>query len=138
MIMSREIGKIENTGGRLHTELGLSEFSGGVEGGRMLQLTQGFGTNAEHPDEPGFLQLTQGDVYSLMLKLGTWLKACTENRRKQIEGEIAKYEVLKKTICQDAVECERFIQDLKILEIPLRLLELTQHVGSSEDIEAGS
>lgn len=121
--MSTQIAVINGTGRARDAALQLNRFWGGDAAGEMLQLTQGFGTEFG-PDEPGFIQLTPSDAYRLIGELARWLKTDSQARAQRIREEIAKCHALEKTIISEAVECERFIAELQVIEIPLRLLEM--------------
>jgi hypothetical protein len=116
--MSEDFSTISNTGSR-GIELTLSTFFGGDTVGTMMQITQGVGFG---PDEPGFIQLTPADTYRLIGELARWLKGVAEKKAATIQKTIEENKVLRETVLQDAVECEHFISDLRVLNIPLRLL----------------
>ena len=118
--MGIEFSSIENTG-RKAVDLSLKAFYGGNDFGEMLQLTQGLGSVINN-DEPGFIQLTIFDTYRLISKLAEWIKDSSHKKALKIQAEIDKHEEMKGTIFEEAVKCEKFISDLKILEIPLYLL----------------
>jgi len=119
--MSIERASIPNTG-RTGAELGITEFHGPHDA-TMIQLTQGFGSEIG-PDEPGFIHLSANDAYRLMGALATWVKELAERKAEDYRAAIAENKALEKTIVKDAVECEHYIADLKVLDIPLRLLGL--------------
>ena len=119
--MSTELKTIRNTGTR-GADLQITQFSGGKERGIMIQLTQGFGTII-NMDEPGFISLTIEDAYKVCIELMKWIKTITHEKAEDLEAVIKEKHELKNTIIQEAVECERFIADLKIIEIPVRLLK---------------
>ncbi len=132
--MSEKICTIKNTGKRavkLHTEeldagadLDFTAFAGPQ--GRMIQLTQGFGGGAAltslDVDEVGHIQLTIRDAYETIESLANWIKDETEHKAITIQKQIDSDKALHKTIFKDAVDCQHFIEDLKILKLPLRLL----------------
>lgn len=118
--MSTEIGKILNTG-KNKNEINLTSFDGGDKNGIMLQITQGFGGL---PDEPGFIQLTPKDAYLLISEIAQWLKMVAGEKAERLKILMEENKELQKTVLKDAVECEHFISDLKILEIPLKLLDM--------------
>ncbi len=101
-------------------DLEIIEYWGGKEFGAMLQLTQGSGVG---PDEPGFIQVTQVDAYKLIIKMAEWLKTRAASRAGELRESIAADKALEKTLTKDAVDCEHFIADLRILKLPLRLLK---------------
>ncbi len=105
-------------------DLSFASFAGSQ--GKMVQLTQGFGGAAAmrslDVDEPGYIQLTIKDAYEVLGVLAEWIKEETGNKAEQLQRKIDDNEALKKTIFKDAVECQHFIDDLKILEIPISLL----------------
>lgn len=117
--MSYDIAEIKNTG-KDNRILNLNGFTA-PSWKPMVQLTQGFG-NA--PDEPGYIQLTVDDAYRVIGALAQWIKDQAEVEKGKAEKAIAENQALAKTIVKDAVECEHFISDLKVLDIPLRLLGL--------------
>lgn len=118
--MSKEITTITNTGKQHDRTLSLSQSCG--PDGPILQLTQGFANYLHDLDEPGFVQLTVTDAYHLTIALANWLKTVTHDRAETLQAEINRNQELQKTIFQDAVNCQRFIDDLQILRIPVRLL----------------
>lgn len=71
--MSGVIRTIQSTG-KGDRELELSEFCGPAGKGIMLQITQGFGGL----NEPGFIQLTIGDVTMLISELNKWKNSFIE------------------------------------------------------------
>lgn len=117
--MSNLRATINNSGRNNNSDLDFTEFAS--EQGLMLQITQGLGTQIDN-DTPGFIQLTQQDAYYLIQLVAEWLKEINYNKAEKLREQIEKYKELEKTIFQDAVECEHFISDLKVLDIPLRLL----------------
>jgi len=88
----------------------------------MIQLTQGFGTII-NADEPGFILLTVKDAYDVSIELIKWIKNVTHDRAETLKKEIKKHKELENTIIGEAVDCEKFIEELKIIEIPVRLLK---------------
>jgi hypothetical protein len=50
------------------------------------------------------------------------LKSEAERKAEKLQKQIDDNEILKKTLLKDAVECERFISELKIIDLPLTLL----------------
>lgn len=126
--MSTRLKTIENTG-RKNVDLDISEYWGGKEKKQMLQITQGLGTAIDN-DEPGFIQLTTRDVYYLVIELTKWIQKRSHEKKEYLLKEIQEHKYLEKTICKDAVDCERFISSLDNIEIPLRLLGL---LNSSSD-----
>jgi len=119
--MSREFKIITNTGRTASRTLSLQVFCG-PNRQPMLQLTQGFANHSDDPDEPGFIQVSVTDAYRLAIGLCEWVQATTRERAKELDAEIARNEALRKTVLQDAVACARFVDDLKLIEIPVRLL----------------
>ena len=115
--MTKEIGFIKNTGIK-KVDLTITSFYGGISEGEMVQITQGIGTS----DEPGFIQLTPRDTYLLISKLAVWIKEISAKKAASLQQEIDNHKELQKTVFDEAVKCERFIEDLKILEVPLYLL----------------
>ena len=120
--MSTQIDTITKSGVK-GTELTFVQSKGPK--GVMIQLTQGLGGSCLTPlseDEPSYIQLTMLDAYKTIDILAKWLKAVTEHKAAALQKEIDKNEQLKATILKDAVECQHFISDLKVLEIPIQLL----------------
>ncbi|GAB6048456.1 hypothetical protein JCM19379_22850 [Methyloparacoccus murrellii] len=118
--MSTTIATILDTGRFSDRDLALTEFVGPA--GRMLQLTQGLGTELG-PDEPGFVQLSLVDAYQLIAALAGWLKSESSRRADVLAELLAQHEALRKTWVRDAVECQRFIDELAVLGVPVRLLD---------------
>lgn len=116
--MSTEREIIENTG-RKSVDLTVTEYWGGDKNGVMLQLTQGLGGGE---DEPGYIQLTKIDAYQMLISVSKWLQNRADADADELQRKIFANEQLRDTIFQDAVDCAHFIEDLKIIEIPLRLL----------------
>ena len=52
------------------------------------------------------------------------IKLLTEVKLADVRKQIDENKALEKTIAQDAVECAHFIDDLKILEMPVLLLDI--------------
>ena len=119
--MSTEIGLIKNSGKDGKADLDLTVFYGGDAKGEMIQLTQGFGIDL---DEPGFIQLTPRDAYQLIGRLAEWLKDVARGKAADLEKAVERNKDLQKTLVKDAIECERFIAELKIIDVPLLLLGL--------------
>lgn len=119
--MTTELSTIKSTG-RNKVDLSITQFMGNKE--LMVQITQGFGcTNLNHDgDEPGFIHLTVSDAYKVIQELSKWIKQRAGEDAADLRGRIKECKELEKTIIKDAVDCERFINELEILEIPLRLL----------------
>lgn len=118
--MTIERKTLKNTGWK-DVDLQFTSFLGPEEKGQMLQITQGLGTQVNN-DEPGFIQLTRMDAYRLLNEVAEWIKDTAEDDANKLAEQIAKDRRLKDTIFQDAVDCQHFISDLKVLEVPLRLL----------------
>ena len=123
--MSSVITKLENTGRKNKNNKGnVLEFTSfwGGKSGQMIQLTQGFGCSQQlNIDEPGYIQLTILDAYKVINILTNWIKDKTKNKADILQLEIDKNKELKKTILKNIIECQQFIDDLKVLEIPLIL-----------------
>lgn len=120
--MSTEFKILDNTGRTADRTLSLQSFCGPNQK-PMLQLTQGFVNYTPGDiDEPGFVQLSIVDAYRLAIGLCEWIQATTKERAIELEVEIASNEALRKTIFQDAVDCGKFIEHLKMLDVPIRLL----------------
>lgn len=117
--MSSQYSIIEKTGKKSQADLVLTTFFGGNDG-TMVQLTQGLGMN---PDEPGYIQLTYVDTYRVIQQLTQWLKDQSAAKVTYLKKLIQENKELERTIFKDAVECEHFIAELKVLEIPVRLLK---------------
>lgn len=113
--------KILNTG-RDDREMTVVEYWGGQEKGQMVQITQGFAGLLSLPEEPGFIQLTARDTYRIIAILVNWLKDTAHSQANKLSVAIKEDQAMQKTVIQEAIECERFIRDLEILKIPLRLL----------------
>jgi hypothetical protein len=90
----------------------------------MLQITQGF-ANAPGagPDEPGFIDLTARDAYLVALELLCFVKERAAIRASALRQQIVETSELQKTVFSDAADCERFIADLKIADVPIMLLD---------------
>lgn len=123
--MSTDRGIIKNTGRNGNTDLSISSFSG-LEGKSMLQLTQGFGGCAGlkqlDRDKPGYIQLSILDAYKVIIELTEWIKDDTQIKAKKLQKQINDNIELQKTIFSDSVKCQHFIDDIKIIEIPVKLL----------------
>lgn len=123
--MSTRLKTIKGTGKGV--DLDITRYWGGDKNGQMIQLTQGLGMER---DEPGYIQLTSYDAYQVVIALTQWLKQIAEDKKNKIQEAIDENQALKKTILQDAVECERFIRDLEIIKVPLMLLGVSKEEGS--------
>lgn len=51
------------------------------------------------------------------------IKESGEDDARALQEEIDKNEALKNTIFQEITDCERFISELRIVDVPLRLLD---------------
>ena len=124
--MSTEITVLKNTGND-DRKLSLTQYYGGLTKGMMIQLTQGFAAApfSNDPDEPGFIQLTMIDAYQVIGELTRWLQSISKQQAEQLEQKIKSDTFLKNTIFSEAAECEKFIKDLELISIPLRLLNMT-------------
>jgi len=121
--MSTELKTIENTG-RKGVDLQFTSFWGGKEKGLMIQVTQGLGgTIIGREGDPGFILLTIEDAYNTSIELIKWIKNTTHDRAETLKKEIKKHKELENTLIGEAVDCEKFIADLKIIELPVRLLK---------------
>jgi len=109
--------------GKDGVDLDFTSFAGPEQKGEMLQITQGLGTVIT-PDEPGFIQLTKIDAYRLLQEVAEWLRDTTEDDANRLADQIAKDRRLENTIFQEAVNCQHFISDLKVLDIPIRLIRM--------------
>ncbi len=114
--MSTQITSIQKTG-KTNDVLEFTQTAG--PDGVCIQLTQGNGLTV---NTPGYITLTLLDAYKTIDILASWIKTVTKNKADTIQKEIDRNEALKKTIFQDAVDCQHFINDLETLEIPLILL----------------
>ena len=96
-----------------------------INGTTVCQYAGGNGiTNIQITSEYGYTQFNRTEVYQLIIELTKWLKEQAEKDRSRIQAIIANHKELEKTLFKEAVDCERFIADLQIIEAPLRLLEL--------------
>jgi len=102
--MSTEIGQIGN--------INFTRFGSG-NGELSLQIT---GPN-------GYIQINNAECYKAVCIMAEFLKYNSSQKALKIHKRITDDKTLEKSILKDAIECERFIQDLKILEIPVRLLD---------------
>jgi len=122
--MSEKIATLKNTGIGKDKELDFCLFWSKEP---MIQLTQGFGGCSaiipEKVEEPGYIQLSIPHAYETIQILTKWIKNASKEKVKGLHYEISKNKELEKTIFQEIVECERFINDLELLEIPIRLLD---------------
>lgn len=116
--MSTLLTTIKDTG-RDGVDLDVTRIAG-KDHTAMLQLTQGIGIAGI--DSPGYIQLTKLDAYRTIQELAKWLQSESRATADRLSGKIKQDQSLEKTLVQDAVDCEQFIRDLEILEIPLRLL----------------
>jgi hypothetical protein len=121
--MSKELKTVSNTG-KNNSDLQVTSFM--AKDKPMIQLTQGFGGCAAisqlDTDEVGFIQLSILDAYKVIIELTSWIKIETERKAAILQEKIEKDKRLQQTIFEDAVECQHFIDDLKMIEIPLTLL----------------
>ncbi len=121
--MSTDIAELNNTG-KDDNLLQFTQFSN--EKGLLLQLTQGFGGASAmkqlDTDEPGYITLSMRDAYETIGILTNWIKEVSHAKAEALTVQIEADSRLRKTIFSDAVECERFIADLKILDVPISLL----------------
>jgi hypothetical protein len=119
--MGSDIAGIRNSGVKSKHNTILTTFYGGDILGEMIQITQGLGSAFSH-DEPGFIQLSSLDTYILISHLTTWLKDTLHRKATVLKHEIESRKELQKSIFEETVKCEKFIQDLENLDIPISLL----------------
>jgi hypothetical protein len=81
----------------------------------------------------GALDLSLFDAYRLTFGLVNWIKRTTEKQAKVLEEKIKKDERLKNTIFEDAVACQRFIDELGMLEVPIRMLGNSESCAKPSD-----
>jgi hypothetical protein len=105
--MSEVIGKIENC------NIELAIFAKNNK--RNLQISQG---------ENGFIQLDVLDCYKLINEIVNFIKIDSDKNAQALQIQINKNRNMEKTMFQEAVNCERFISSLELLEVPIRLLNL--------------
>jgi len=117
--MSTDISTIKNTGNAA-SDLQITQFLGNK--GSMLQLTQGFGLLI-NADEPSFIQLSYEDTYKLIIELTKWLQNQSKHKANTINKVIQELKGQERSILNDMGECERFIEDLVLLELPITLLK---------------
>lgn len=112
--MSTLIKELENIQGSRGTanSLTITQFYMGEGLGTGLQITQ----------EDMYIQLSLRDTYRLIVTISEWIKDESCKRKEKLEKQIVETTELKNTILQDAVECSHFIEDLKVLKIPVHLL----------------
>ena len=115
--MSTEIASIGNTGKHSDVTLDVTQFCcfGESVG---LQITQGSSQNGGL----GYIQLSRRDAYLLIIELSKWIKTTARADAEKMTKTIADLKIKHRMILHEAVDCERFIMDLKIIEIPLFLL----------------
>ena len=118
--MTIRINTIQKSGKR-DSSLELTQFYGGDKYGPMLQLTQGSGVD---PDDPTFIHLTVQDTYQLIQHLTQWVQTLSARESIILGDKIKADKILAGTLWEEAVKCEHFIQELRILEMPLRLLNM--------------
>ena len=100
--------------------LQLTQYYGGKDTGICIQLT---GLNCD--GEVGFVGMSVRDAYETAIELVGWIKTVASMRAEKLRDEIAKNKELERTIFSEAAECEHWVRDLRMLDIPLRLLEVT-------------
>ncbi len=102
-------------------DLDIAQFCG-KNNQLMLQISN------NHEDRlngnAGYIQLNKQQTYQVVIELTKWLKDQAVKDKERIQAIIAENKVLEKSILQDAVDCEKFLSDLKIIDLPLRLLEM--------------
>jgi len=101
--MSKEIFRNES--------ISLTQFCG-KDNKLKIQISQ----------EDRFVQLSVRDSYELINELSGWIKQVTEKQAQELKETINELKIKEKTLLNDAVECQHFISDLKILDIPITLL----------------
>ncbi len=111
--MSERLCKIENTGVEKEP-LRITAFCGNNHE-TMVQIVQG--------DSDDVIRLSVNDAYQLISELTKWIKHDSKRKVEKIQKKIDENKELKKTIFQEMINCERFINDLEVLEIPLMLLK---------------
>lgn len=110
--MSTNIVTIETSA----EDLSFTQFYGGEIRNICIQLTQG---------EKGYIALNKRDTYRTINILTEWLKKVSHNEADRLQEKINHDKILMSTIVQEALDCEKFIQDLDIIDMPLRLLDIT-------------
>lgn len=110
--MSTDITTLETTA----EELNFTQFYGGDSRGLCMQLTQ---------SEKGYIALNKRDVYNTINVLANWLKDVSHNEANQLQERIKNNKELMGTIYKEALDCEKFIRDLQVIDLPLRLLDLS-------------
>jgi hypothetical protein len=122
----RENCQVNTDRGLIQTIRGELTFTqhAGPERRVMLQLTQGC-ANApgSGPDEPGFIDLSAREAYLVAIELLKFVKDRSSASAAHLRSEIAKTSVLAHTVFADAADCEHFIAELKIADIPTILLD---------------
>lgn len=113
--MSKLISNTKTSNG----DLQISSYCG-KEGKRMLQITQGLGGF----DSSGYIQLDTKDTYFVVVELTKWIQSEANKKSAEITEQIKEHKELQKSIFSDAVACSKYIEDMDLLEIPLRLLDL--------------
>ena len=68
--------------------------------------------------------MTVADAYRLIGELARWIQSETAGQAQRLREAMARQRELERTLVRDAADCQRFIEDLKLLEAPLRLLEI--------------
>lgn len=97
--------------------LTLTQYWGGDEKGLCIQL------NGENCDrKTGHVGMTVRDAYDTAMELVKWIQSVAEEEADSLRDTIAKHKELERTIFSEAVECQHWIADMKILDIPLSLL----------------
>lgn len=131
--MSTQLHEIEMLRGKLQ----VTQFLGPSSVGPMLQLTQGFGSSPENPDEPGFIQLTLSETAELIPKLVAWMRDESKRRAERLREKIEKDATLEKTIFAEAAACERFIADFEVPKFAVTLLSKIVDGASDSEWAAG-
>ncbi len=97
-------------------EVEIAQFCG-KNNTMCVQVYSTFGTGS-------YIHLDKLQTYQVVVELTKWLKDQAFRDKERIAKLIEENKLLEKTIYAEAVACEHYISDLKLIEIPIRLLEL--------------
>lgn len=108
--MSTEIAQLETNKGTVT----FTQFYGGSKDGISIQIT---GQDITNP----YAQLNKYDAYKTIQILSNWLKEVTQMDATNIKQQLNNLKIEEQTIMHETVTLQHWIDDLKVLDIPVRL-----------------
>ena len=93
---------------------------------RLTQFNAGFNKLSLQitDNHDRYIHINKQDTYLLIVALTKWIQEQAIKDKKRIQTIIAENKELEQTVLQVAVDCEKFIEQLELINVPLKLLEL--------------